>query len=283
MVKLKNPLISLKASGRLGKGLTFLRRNSQDIAEKYPYPKDAQTSAQLAWRTMYQLAVDLWHALSAAEKKEWEAAGTTRHMTGYAWFISQALRPNPGLYLPLLGGTMQGAIQMDGQHIHGLPLPVHVNDVWRRQDFQDFCLPYHLTQGARVYHDAVQEIAHNTFTALAFNQERYDTDVIHDNVVSNSRLTCKTAGKYIIVANICWEFHAVGDRAVYIHLDGATRIAAIFQEASANNPIWQCVSTIYDLAVGQYVEVAVLHTAGVALDILVLGNYSPEFQMQRIG
>ena len=72
---------------------------------------------------MYQLAVELWHELSAAEKRTWEAAGTTRHMTGYAWFISQALRPNPGIYLPLAGGAMQGIIVMGSHAITGLPDP----------------------------------------------------------------------------------------------------------------------------------------------------------------
>ncbi|MBA7671099.1 hypothetical protein ES703_79250 [subsurface metagenome] len=123
MVKLKSPLISLDARGTLIKALTFVRRRKQNIVEAKPEPKDAKTGLQLSWRTMFLLAVDLWHALSAEEKRVWESAGTARHMTGYAWFISQALRPNPGIYLPLLGGTMQGAIGMAGHEIKDLPDP----------------------------------------------------------------------------------------------------------------------------------------------------------------
>lgn len=123
MVKLKNPLLSLGAVGRLTKAITFTRRNKVNIVEKTPTLVDVKSDAQLTWRTMFQLARDLWHELSAAEKIAWEAAGTIRHMTGYAWFISQALRPNPGLYLPLLGGTMQGEIAMAGNKVSGLPDP----------------------------------------------------------------------------------------------------------------------------------------------------------------
>lgn len=72
---------------------------------------------------MYQKAVALWHALSVDEKAEWEALARPRHMTGFAWFMSQALKPNPGLYLPLQGGTMAGDIDMSKHRILRLPLP----------------------------------------------------------------------------------------------------------------------------------------------------------------
>ncbi|KKM82452.1 hypothetical protein LCGC14_1319490 [marine sediment metagenome] len=77
---------------------------------------------------MWQLATSLWHQLSAAERRAWESAGTTRHMTGYAWFMSQALRPNPGVYLPLAGGSMSGDIAMDNHLIVGLADPVNPQD-----------------------------------------------------------------------------------------------------------------------------------------------------------
>lgn len=72
---------------------------------------------------MFLLARDLWHALSASEKIAWESAARPHHLTGYMWFMSQALRPNPGIYLPLLGGTMQGAIDMAGKKLENLPDP----------------------------------------------------------------------------------------------------------------------------------------------------------------
>ncbi|GAI89176.1 unnamed protein product, partial [marine sediment metagenome] len=112
MSKLKSALLSLDASGSISGAITYLKRMSRHIVEKKPDPKDARTEAQLAWRHMFNKAVSLWHALSAAEQAEWESAARPKHMTGYAWFISQALRPNPGIYLPLQGGTMQGDIDM---------------------------------------------------------------------------------------------------------------------------------------------------------------------------
>jgi hypothetical protein len=72
---------------------------------------------------MYQLAITLWHDLPGAEKKAWESVATPHHMTGYAYFLSQALRPNPGIYLPLAGGTMSGPINMSSQKINTLATP----------------------------------------------------------------------------------------------------------------------------------------------------------------
>ncbi|MBA7590034.1 hypothetical protein ES708_32133 [subsurface metagenome] len=72
---------------------------------------------------MFSKCVALWHLLDEAEQQEWERLATPRHMTGYAWFISQCLRPNPGIYLPLQGGTMSGNIDMDKNRLLKLPEP----------------------------------------------------------------------------------------------------------------------------------------------------------------
>ncbi len=132
MAKLKNPLLSLKAYGSLGKALSFCRRRGLNLVEKRPVVPDQKTPAQLAHRNMFGLCVDLWHTLSAAEKAVWESAGTARHMTGYAWYISQCLRPNPGIYLPLAGGTMSGDILLASNRLRNLPAPAAANDAARK-------------------------------------------------------------------------------------------------------------------------------------------------------
>ncbi|MBA7618154.1 hypothetical protein ES703_25475 [subsurface metagenome] len=134
MAKLKNPLLSLGAVGRLAKHLSLTRRRRQNIIEATPVIKDAKTLAQLSWRHMYQKAVALWLALSAAEKQEWESLARSKHMTGFAWFMSQALKPNPGLYLPLQGGTMAGNIDMAKNRLLRLPAPVDAQEPMRLGD-----------------------------------------------------------------------------------------------------------------------------------------------------
>ncbi|MBA7672192.1 hypothetical protein ES703_80366 [subsurface metagenome] len=128
MSNLKNPLFSLGARGSLGKAISFVRRRGQDIAEKKPEIKDVKSPAQLSWRHMYQKCAALWHTLSVAEQADWNSLGGVRHMTGFAYWQSQCLRPNPGIYLPLQGGTMQGIIDMDGYAIQDLLDPVAPQD-----------------------------------------------------------------------------------------------------------------------------------------------------------
>jgi len=134
MPKLKAPLLSFGAVGRLAKHFSLTRRRKQNILEKKPIPTDAKSSTQLFYRHMFSKCIDLWHLLSDAEKQEWESAARPKHMTGYAWYISQCLRPNPGIYLPLQGGTMSGNIDMDKNRILKLPEPVDGQEAARLVD-----------------------------------------------------------------------------------------------------------------------------------------------------
>ncbi|MBA7638663.1 hypothetical protein ES703_46319 [subsurface metagenome] len=139
------------------------------------------------------------------------------------------------------------------------------------------------TEGARVTHSVDQDIPNATTTTLAFDEERYDTDAIHDNTVFNSRLTCKTAGKYLIIGSIVWEGSAIGSRYIHIRLNGVTIIAYHLWGVSNDLGHRPFIATIYDLAVTDYVELRVRQQSGVALNVFRSGESSPLFMMQRIG
>lgn len=282
MVKLKAPLVSLKAIGRLG-NITFLRRRHTNIAEKTPVVPDQKTLAQLSWRHMYQKAVALWHALSAGEKEEWESQARRRHMTGFAWFMSQALKPNPGLYLPLQGGTMTGDITMGKNRLLKLPLPTDSQEPLTLAYYTANIAPYFYKEGARVRHTVTQSIPDTTLTVLAFNSERYDTDGIHDPVTNNSRLTCKTAGTYLIGFTLLFDASAVGERRAQITLNGTLLLLYPNFPPRADYYCAIMGNTVYKLAVNDYVEVSVWQNSGNALDVKSTNAYTPEFYMQRIG
>lgn len=129
----------------------------------------------------------------------------------------------------------------------------------------------------RVFHNAAQSIAHNTATTLAFNSERYDTDTMHDNVTSNSRITIKTAGVYSLSTNIRWQSAAGNStRLVRILLNNATTIAET-QIDGATGAIEMIASCDYKLAVSDFIETQVYQFQGGSLNIEAVGNLSPEF------
>jgi hypothetical protein len=138
---------------------------------------------------------------------------------------------------------------------------------------------------ARVFHSAAQSIASGVNTALAFNSERFDTNVIHDTAVNNSRLVCKTAGVYVIAGQVEWAGSASsGVREVHIRLNGGATLAKqqVGQEQTSF-AVPMSVATEYALALNDYVELVVFQNTGGAVDVLANGSYSPEFSMAYLG
>ena len=137
-------------------------------------------------------------------------------------------------------------------------------------------------RGARVTHSTDQSIAHNVGTKLAFNQERWDTDAIHEEAAQITRLTCKTAGKYLIFGNVEWGYHPGGDRRLALILNQAVDLA---RASGGPNPMvttWQQIVTYADLAAGDFVEMEVQQTSGGSLTVHKNNRYSPEFGMVRV-
>lgn len=169
MAKPKHPLLSLDASGTIGRALTFLKRRGTKIAEITPLVPDAKTLTQLSWRHMYQKCAALWHTLSEAEKQDWNALGGVRHMTGFAFWQSQCLRPNPGIYLPLQGGTMQGDIDMASNKITGLPVPIQPHHAATKAYVDAF--PIRPGEGhVEIIPPAYSSIGQGVWTGILWNQ-----------------------------------------------------------------------------------------------------------------
>lgn len=136
---------------------------------------------------------------------------------------------------------------------------------------------------ARSYNNTSQSIANNSNTVLSFNSERFDNDNIHDNSTNNSRLTCKTAGKYLILATVIFDSNATGQRRAMITINGGGSIAVDSRSAISGDYTHCNVSTVFSLGVNDYVECVVYQNSGGALNTSFPGNYFNEFIMARVG
>lgn len=137
----------------------------------------------------------------------------------------------------------------------------------------------------RVFHNAAQSIANITLVPLAFNSERFDTDTLHDTVTNNTRLTCKTPGRYHVFANLAYAISAVGViRAIHLQINGGNFIAAQYQPPIAGGALTTILglSTIYDLIVGDYIECVAYQDSGGALNVNSTAAFTPEFGMVRV-
>lgn len=126
----------------------------------------------------------------------------------------------------------------------------------------------------RATHNAAQTLTTAVGAALALNSEQFDTDVMHDTVTNNSRITIKTAGKYQVSAVVEFIANAAGYRQIAIVVNGVTYIAIQTQQPSAGNTTVLSVSTLYNFAVNDYIEVFAYQNSGGNLDVKT-GTYTP--------
>lgn len=134
--------------------------------------------------------------------------------------------------------------------------------------------------GCKVYHSMEQSIAHNVNTVLLFNSERFDTDNLYTPAASG-RLTCNTAGVYLIGGTVAFALNSTGARQIFLALNGITPIASEVVAATNSGPTVLTLSTIYALSVGDFVQLLAYQNSGAALNA-INGYASPEFYMYRL-
>ena len=137
----------------------------------------------------------------------------------------------------------------------------------------------HPVPAVRAYNSSAISIANSSVVALTFNNERFDTDTMHSTSTNTDRLTAKTAGKYQISFTGAFASNATGRRHLIIEHNGGTVIAIQEWDTNQNERTYMVSSTLYHLAVNDYVKVKVFQNSGGALNMDSNNAYSPEFMM----
>jgi hypothetical protein len=152
-----------------------------------------------------------------------------------------------------------------------------MNDIGNNLDYL-----YNRPVGARVYNSSNISVSDSSLTALTFDSERFDTDDMHDLVTNTGRLTFTTAGKYLVKGQVEWSGDSNGRRELTIRLNGATILAQTTIAPAGTADMGQEVSTIYDFAATDYVELLAYQDSGGSRSAKSSANYSPEFMAMKL-
>jgi hypothetical protein len=117
--------------------------------------------------------------------------------------------------------------------------------------------------GASVYNSAAQTIANNTYTALTFDTEQFDTNTFHSTATNTSRFTIPAgyAGKYLINGQVLADSNATGKRNFYFYINGVAYLFTTTVQGSTIEPSLTA-SWVANLAVADYVELFYFQNSG---------------------
>lgn len=119
----------------------------------------------------------------------------------------------------------------------------------------------------KAYPSANVSLPNTATTGIPLNTEMWDTDGIHDNVTNNTRLTCRTAGIYLVEGAIWFTGSAAGtQRIMNILVNGA--IINDQQNPAGTADARLELSCLVKLNVGDYVELAGYQDSGVTMSAL---------------
>jgi hypothetical protein len=112
-----------------------------------------------------------------------------------------------------------------------------------------------------------QTLSDGTWADLAFNTETYDTDAMHDPSTNNTRITIKTAGKYLITGQVFIKAGDVSVRAAAIRYNNTADLAATtFSATAVYDDTWLNLSLQYGCAVNDYLTLRAAQWSGGNLD-----------------
>lgn len=141
--------------------------------------------------------------------------------------------------------------------------------------------------GCRVRLGSNLSISDATVTAITWNTETFDTDGFHSTSSNTSRMTIPSgkAGKYLVTAQLFMTMNDTKQLIFYLYKNGSVIARAQNQSGSGNN-LSVNYSDLYDLAVGDYLEVYMFQNNGSATDLVALSDTTAQvsfFNVQFLG
>lgn len=136
--------------------------------------------------------------------------------------------------------------------------------------------------GAQVRRSTPQAIGAGTNPAIAFDLEDFDNDTMHSTVSNTGRLTCFTAGRYLVSGVIPYDAATNGTREARLVKNGAALIAGgRVIETSATGLAMVLPAIEVPMIVGDYVELQA--GASTAVSTTATNGLFPFFRARWVG
>jgi hypothetical protein len=121
----------------------------------------------------------------------------------------------------------------------------------------------------KVKRSSTQSIPSGTETAVAWNAEDYDSELMHDNASNPSRLVCRTAGTYAIWAAPEFSANGTGVRFSQVWINNILNVRSPLLVADGLTLIGMPIYVEALLAVDDFVEIKVFQNSGAALNLAI--------------
>jgi len=92
MARVSGPLMSMSASGTVGKAMTFGKWKGRPWVREWFTPENPKTTKQVNIRTALTLMIALWQTQTAEDMAKWDAYADPFKMAGVNKFVSRGMK-----------------------------------------------------------------------------------------------------------------------------------------------------------------------------------------------
>lgn len=137
--------------------------------------------------------------------------------------------------------------------------------------------------GCLLWSSATQNVNNKSWKALDWNQEKYDTDNLHDLVTNPDRITVPAGwSKIRLSGGVVWNVNATGRRVAVFRFEGSGFIGEANQTRPADQNSQQTLnSPAIDVAEGDWFQLRVWQDSGSQRQVLA-NQMNVYFAMERV-
>lgn len=91
MARVTGPLMSIDASGTLGKTLTFAKWKGRNYVRERVIPANPKSALQTGVRSMMSFLSQMWQGIAALDKATWDTLAETKAISAFNAYVSENL------------------------------------------------------------------------------------------------------------------------------------------------------------------------------------------------